>query len=151
MESKPKKPSLPRITTNIANIPPDEEGRYSVFARTPPDQSPTVKPERTARVPSLFPDENVAPGARYTSGYKTAHVKESSEEVPASKKPEKKSDYYEEAFSSRGSHNSPKGRVLQDSVVIAELITSSKVRHGKGLFLLYLPTYHFFRSKITGI
>lgn len=46
------------------------------------------------------------------------------------KKPETKSTYYEEAFSSRGSHNSPRERIIQDSVVVAELTTSAKVIPG---------------------
>lgn len=52
------------------------------------------------------------------------------DDVIARKQAETKSTYYEEAFSSRGSHNSPRERILQDSIVVAELTTSAKVSPG---------------------
>ncbi|KAJ5378529.1 Tautomerase [Penicillium cosmopolitanum] len=119
------KRSLPRLTTDI---PCEEDGRTSVFSRTSsPDLE--IKPERPARAPTLFSNENLAPNIRYGPS-KNAHILEKSiEEVSMPKKPETKSTYYEEAFSSRGSHNSPRERIIQDSVVVAELTTSAKVSH----------------------
>lgn len=38
----------------------------------------------------------------------------------------RKTQYYEEAFATRGSHNSPQERVVQDSVVVIELKTNYK-------------------------
>ena len=35
--------------------------------------------------------------------------------------------YYEDAFTARGSHNSPKDRVTYESVVVVELKTNTKV------------------------
>lgn len=35
--------------------------------------------------------------------------------------------YYEDAFTARGSHNSPKDRVTHESVVVVELKTNTKV------------------------
>lgn len=126
--SKSKKPALPPLATNIQ---PEEHSRRSVFAR-PNSRDWNIKSERPARVPSLFSDENIAPVVRHSAGLTIAHAKgKSIEELPTmTQKPEARSTYYEEYFSSRGSHNSPRERIIQDSVVIAELTTSAKVsRH----------------------
>jgi hypothetical protein len=130
--SKQKKPSLPRLATSL---PSDRQSTISLPTLAPKipaeiniQQRP--KSERQAIAPFLFPeddkdDENVAPIKQYVPEAKPVYTtyKGIEEESPTTTK---KTMYYEDAFGVRGSHNSPKERVAQDSVVIAELITNHK-------------------------
>lgn len=129
--SKQKKPSLPRLATNVSS---DRHSTTSLPALAP--KIPTEinlhqrpKSERQAIAPFLFPeddreDENVAPVQHYFPETKPAYVisKSVEDESPTTTK----TMYYEDAFAIRGSHNSPKDRVALDSVVIAELATNHK-------------------------
>lgn len=90
-----------------------------------------LRPEIPAAPPILFgedqeDDENVAPTVRYAPvRAKTVYVHHKSvDDSPLTKN---KTLYYEDAFNMRGSHNSPKERVAQDSLVVAALATNISV------------------------
>ncbi|KAJ5743186.1 hypothetical protein N7533_010288 [Penicillium manginii] len=124
--TKPPRRGLEPFPLLDTNISCEEDARTSVFSMA---SSPDLesRPTRQARAPTLFSDENIAPSIRYGPS-KNAHLLERSmDDVIARKQAETKSTYYEEAFSSRGSHNSPRERILQDSIVVAELTTSAKI------------------------
>ncbi|KAJ5100011.1 Tautomerase [Penicillium argentinense] len=142
--SKEKKPTLPRLDTNLppASAPaPGQPGtRRSVFDRRfqrNPDRS-DLEPEKLAglgihplfREDEITTDENAIPGSRFSPKTIATHVKQkSAEETSATtKKKEGLAGYYEEAFSSRGSHNSPRERVIQESAVIVELTTNREIK-----------------------
>ncbi|KAJ5819080.1 hypothetical protein N7474_004671 [Penicillium riverlandense] len=128
MNPSSRKPSLPRLTTNLTS-----SGRSRSTASLPvlvsrPLQDANV--EKPAFQPTLFPennedDENVPPTVHYAPvDSRTLYVTQKSvEDEPVSKL---KTLYYEDAFTTRGSHNSPKERFGQDSVVVAELKTNWK-------------------------
>jgi len=126
---KSKRPSLPRLETDISPPP----GRPAATTTSVP-LAPVILPEtnlrRTEAAPRLFGDskreENVVPTVRYLPENKAFYVAEKSVvEAPVAKK---KSQYYEEMFGHRGSHISPSEHVHQDSLVVAELKTNHKVR-----------------------
>jgi len=79
------------------------------------------------RTSSLFKgdkhdDENTAP---ITSDCKPKFVTQKNvEDIPVTKA---KKLYYDDAFTVRGSHNSPKDRVTLESVVVVELKTNTQV------------------------
>jgi hypothetical protein len=91
--------------------------------------------EKPASQPTLFPetnddDENAPPTVHYApADSRTLYVTQKSvaDDEPTSKL---KTLYYEDAFTTRGSLTSPRERVAQDSVVVAELKTNWKVRAG---------------------
>ncbi|CAL5867019.1 uncharacterized protein PFLUO_LOCUS1231 [Penicillium psychrofluorescens] len=128
--SKHRKPSLPRLTTNLTST-----GRSRSTASLPVLVSKSLQDanvEKPTFQPTLFPgknedDENAPPAVHYApADSRTLYVTQKSvEDEPVSKL---KTLYYEDAFTTRGSHSSPKERVGQDSVVVAELKTNWKVR-----------------------
>jgi hypothetical protein len=132
--SKQKKPSLPRLATA-----PSSDRQSTISLPTLAPKIPAEiniyklpKSERQAIAPFLFPeddkdDENVAPIKHDVQESKPAYeaYKSFDEEFPTTTN--KKTMYYEDAFAIRGPSNSPKERVAQDSVVIAELTTNLKV------------------------
>ncbi|KAJ5625209.1 hypothetical protein N7510_001518 [Penicillium lagena] len=127
--SKHRKPSLPRLATNLTST-----GRSRSTASLPvlvskPLQNINV--EKPTLQPTLFPennedDENAPPTVHYApADSRTLYVtQKSAENEPVVS--QLKTLYYEDAFTTRGSHNSPKERVGQDSVVVAELKTNWK-------------------------
>ena len=123
--SKQKKPSRPRLATNI---PPECQPLASVSLMRKVSQEINVQPKSDRPVPvhSLVPekDENIAPTVCYTSDLKALYPAKGFEEVAVARK---KAQYYEDAFTARGSHNSPQDRVTQDSFVVAELKTNKMV------------------------
>lgn len=131
--SKDRKPSLPRLTTDL---PPRRQTQavHPLLAIKALQDTNVQEPklEKLAAAPTLFGedsenDENVAPAVRYApTEAKTIYVAQKSvEDSPLTKT---KTLYYEDAFTARGSHNSPKDRVAQDSLVVAELKTNFRVR-----------------------
>jgi hypothetical protein len=87
-------------------------------------------PERPARTSSMFKEdkhdqENIAPETRYASESMPVYV--SQKNVDDSPLTKAKKLYYEDAFTTRGSHNSLKDRVTHESVVVVELKTNTKV------------------------
>ncbi|KAJ5901530.1 hypothetical protein N7495_002058 [Penicillium taxi] len=111
--------SLPRLTTNLTNLP---------LAKIPE----TGNILRPSPLPSLFPrdqhNENIAHFTRYIADPQLLCATPDSVVSPITKT---KSAYYEEAFSTRGSYNSPQGQVARDAVVVAELKTNSKVKENE--------------------
>jgi hypothetical protein len=122
---KSKKPSLPRLETDIS--PPPRPASTSLPLAPVVLQGSNL--QRIESAPGLFADttkeENVVPTVRHAPDAKAFSVAEKTVgEAPVAKK---KTQYYEEVFGHRGSHNSPSERVHQDSVVVAELKTNHKV------------------------
>lgn len=124
--SRSRRPSLPRLTTNVppacrssASLPPVPLVTKSIDAKL---QEPPCKP--TLFLDDKKDDENIAPLLRYAADVKPPVVEQSTEEPPITKT---KTSYYDDAFAFRGAHNSPQERVAQDSVVVAELKTNYKV------------------------
>ncbi|KAJ6111198.1 Tautomerase [Penicillium sp. IBT 16267x] len=122
--STQKKPSLPRLSTNI----PLESQSTPLLPLLPKLQDSNVrhKRERPVTLPSPFPgqEENIFPAVHYASEPKVMYSTKGSEDALV----KKKSHYYEDAFTTRGSHKSPQDRISQDSVVVAELKTNCKVQ-----------------------
>lgn len=70
-------------------------------------------------------EENIAPATRFASESMPIYLSQKSvDDSPLTKV---KKLYYEDAFTARGSHNSPKDRVTHESVVVVELKTNTKV------------------------
>lgn len=109
------------------------------------------KLERDPVRPSMFleeKDDDEAPNSALTGGapldVKPVHIERKSvEEKPMTRT---KSQYFEDAFSTRGPLTSPRTQISQDSVVVVEIKTNTKVREGglqskfpvtRGLFLGY--------------
>lgn len=111
-----EKQSLPRLSTT--NIPLFEK----------PRNVPVPKPVIPDRTSSLFEeqvyDENVGPNIQ--SEPKPKLLLRKSVEDPAMAKVKKL--YYDDAFATRGAHNSPKDRITFESVVVVELKTNMQVR-----------------------
>ncbi|KAJ5682945.1 Tautomerase [Penicillium macrosclerotiorum] len=135
--SKHKKPSLPRLTTNI----PTERQSSVSLPPLPVKTQPQTKVQRPqseskAVVPSLFPqegqtdNENIAPALRYFQSTKPVYVVPNSVEEDDSPVAKKKTMYYEDAFAFRASPHPPKERIVQDSVVVAELTTNRRAKDG---------------------
>ncbi|KAJ5351961.1 hypothetical protein N7452_000935 [Penicillium brevicompactum] len=107
-----EKQSLPRLSTT--NIPLFEK----------PRNVPIPKPVIPDRTSSLFEeqvyDENVGPNVQ--SEPKPKLLLRKSVEDPAMAKVKKL--YYDDAFATRGAHNSPKDRITFESVVVVELKTN---------------------------
>ena len=101
-----------------------ESATYPQFSLNEINVQP--KSDRPVPVHSLVPekDENIAPTVCYTSDLKALYPAKGFEEVAVARK---KAQYYEDAFTARGSHNSPQDRVTQDSFVVAELKTNKMV------------------------
>ncbi|KAJ5158058.1 Tautomerase [Penicillium coprophilum] len=132
MDPCKKKPSLPRLTTNVplSQKPPNES--CNALSKTLPDTNapPIIMPERPSRTSSMFqedkPDENIVPGRPFASESMPLYVSQQSvDDSPLTKV---KKLYYEDAFTARGSHNSPKDRVNHESVVVVELKTNIKAK-----------------------
>lgn len=132
--SKNKKPVCPRPVTNMSS---DRQSTISLPTLAPKipteiNMQQRPKSERQAIAPFLFPEddrdeENIAPMRQYIPEVKPVYVTHKSVEDDLSPTTTKmKTMYYEDAFTVRGSHNSPKERVVQDSVVIAELNANHK-------------------------
>lgn len=132
--SKNKKPASTRLVTNT---PSDRQSTISLPTLAPKipteiNMQQRAKSERQAIAPFLFPEndrdeENIAPMKQYVPEVKPVYVTHKSVEDDLSPTNTKmKTMYYEDAFAVRGSHNSPKERVAQDSVVVAELNTNHK-------------------------
>jgi hypothetical protein len=121
-----KKPSLPRLSTNIPLLEQPPNAPHNALAKTIPN-APFVIPERPARVSSLLKedqhdDENIVP---FTSDYRFKFVaRKDMEDIPVTKV---KKLYYEDAFTIRGSDDSSKERVTLESIVVVELRTNTKV------------------------
>lgn len=132
--SNQKKPFLPRLSTNI----PLESQSTPLLPLLPKLQDSNVrsKRERPVTLPSPFPgrEENISPTLRDVPEPKVMYSTEVPEDAPV----KKKSHYYEDAFTSRGSRNSAQDRIAQNSVVVAELITNCKVCWLL-IFSLYVP------------
>ncbi|OQE14636.1 hypothetical protein PENFLA_c036G10320 [Penicillium flavigenum] len=128
-----KKPSLPRLTTNIPLLKKPANASCNALTKTLPDANapPVIMPERPARTSSMFKEdkhdqENIAPDTRYAS--ESMHVYVPQKSVDGSPLTKVKKLYYEDAFTTRGSHNSPKDRVTHESVVVVELKTNTKAK-----------------------
>ncbi|CAG7961155.1 unnamed protein product [Penicillium nalgiovense] len=128
-----KKPSLPRLTTNIPLLQKPANASCNALPKALPDANapPVIMPERPARTSSMFKEdehdqENIAPGTRYASESMPVYVSQKSvDDSPLTKV---RKLYYEDAFTTRGSHNSPKDRVTHESVVVVELKTNTKAK-----------------------
>ncbi|KGO74884.1 Macrophage migration inhibitory factor [Penicillium italicum] len=132
MDISKKKPSLPRLTTMIPLLqkPPNAScnAQPKTFDASAP---PIIMPERPARTSSLFKEdkhdeENTMPVTRVTSESMSIYL--SRKNVDDSPLTKVKKLYYEDAFTARGSHHSPKDRVNNESVVVVELKTSTKAK-----------------------
>ncbi|KAJ5259233.1 Tautomerase [Penicillium angulare] len=125
--SKQKKPSLPRLATNL---PAESQSSPSLPLQRRRSQELNVKPrpERPITLPSPFPgrEENIVPAVRYTPETKGLYMEEDFGDPAIIKK---KTQYYRDAFATRSSHNSPQERVTQDSVVVVELKTNYKPKN----------------------
>lgn len=131
MDHSKKKPSLPRLTTNIPLLQKPPNASCNAIPN-PLDASapPIIMPERPARTSSMFKEEkhdeeNIAPATRFASESMPIYLSQKSvDDSPLTKV---KKLYYEDAFTARGSHSSPKDRVTHESVVVVELKTNTKV------------------------
>ncbi|KAJ5712057.1 hypothetical protein N7488_006213 [Penicillium malachiteum] len=130
MDPPTRKPSLPRLATNIES----QSSPSLPLLHNDSKENVRPKPERPWTLQSPYPDERVdtiLPALRYVSpGSKEMPLNEIApwreyENWPA---PKKKSQYYEDAFTARGVHNSPQDRVAQDSIVVIELKTNCKIK-----------------------
>lgn len=121
--SNQKKPSLPRLSTNVSL----ESQSTPLLPLQPKLQDTNARPkrERPVTLPSPFPgqEENDLPTVHSVPEPKSMYSTKGPEDAPV----KKKSHYYEDAFTTRGSHNSPQDRIAQNSVVVAELKTNCKV------------------------
>ncbi|KAJ5458663.1 Tautomerase [Penicillium sp. IBT 31633x] len=134
MDSSKKKPSLPRLRTNIPLLEQSANASCNVLPlKTLPDANtpPVIMPERPVRTLALFkedkPDEeNIAPATRFVSDSMPIYVSQKNVDDSSVTKPKKL--YYEGAFTTRGSHNSPKDRITYESVIVVELKTNTKTK-----------------------
>ncbi|KAJ5779988.1 Tautomerase [Penicillium paradoxum] len=134
MDPSKKKPSLPRLTTSIPLLEQSPNASCNALpSKVPPDASapPIIIPEKPARTPSMFKEEkhdeeNIAPATRFSSDAMPIYV--SQKNVDDSPLTKAKKLYYDDAFTARGSHNSPKDRVMYESVVVVELKTNTKAK-----------------------
>ncbi|KAJ5991771.1 Tautomerase [Penicillium sp. IBT 35674x] len=122
--SNQKKPSLPRLSTNN----PLESQSTPLLSLLPKLQDTNVRPkrERPATLPSPFPgrEENISPTVRDVPKPKLIYSTKGPEDTLVKKKPH----YHENTFGTPDSHHSPQDRLLQDSVVVAELKTNCRVQ-----------------------
>ena len=120
-----RKPFLPRLMTSIPLI---HQGSSAILTFHPKSRDDSKGKPLRPEAPPFLPEnqrENIAPGLYYPPNTKPVCVAlKAMEDPPVSKK---KSMYYEDAFTTRGAHNSPQDRVASDAVVIAELKTNIKV------------------------
>ncbi|KAJ5945431.1 hypothetical protein N7516_005599 [Penicillium verrucosum] len=130
MDHSKKKPSLPRLTTNIPLLQkPPNASCNAVPNPVDANAPPIIMPERPARTSSMFKEEkhdkeNIAPATRFASESMPIYLSQKSvDDSPLTKV---KKLYYEDAFTARGSHNSPKDRVTHESVVVVELKTNTQ-------------------------
>ncbi|KAJ5088516.1 Tautomerase [Penicillium angulare] len=125
--SKQKKPSLPRLATNL---PAESKSSPSLPLQPRRSHEPNVKPrpERPITLPSPFPgrEENILPVPRYTPEAKGLYMEDDFGDPAIIKR---KTQYYEEKFATRSIHNSPQERVAQESVVVIELKTNYKPKN----------------------
>ncbi|KAJ5188087.1 Tautomerase [Penicillium cf. griseofulvum] len=131
MDPCKKKPSLPRLATNIPLLQKPPNASCNALPKNLPDANapPIILPERPSRTSSMFKEdkhdeENIVPVTRFAS--EGIHV--SQKGVDDSPLTKAKKLYYDDAFTTRGSHNSPKDRVTHESVVVVELRTSTKAK-----------------------
>ncbi|KAJ5167479.1 uncharacterized protein N7482_006260 [Penicillium canariense] len=133
VDGEVKKPSLPRLATNIPLERHSSTSLPVLAPKIPPEINMQQRPrsERQAIAPFLFAedridDENIAPTARYAPDAKPVYVTRKSieEDSPVTQK----TMYYEDAFALQAAYNPPKDRVVQDSAVIAELATNRKAK-----------------------
>ncbi|CAI7600057.1 unnamed protein product [Penicillium glandicola] len=128
-----KKPSLPRLITNIPLLqkPPNTSCNALPPKALPEAAHPIIMPERPARTSSLFKEEkhdeeNIVPVTRFSSETMPIYVSQKSvDDSPVTKM---KKLYYEDTFTARGSHNSPKDRITHESIVVVELKTNTKAK-----------------------
>ncbi|CAG8908630.1 unnamed protein product [Penicillium egyptiacum] len=131
MDHSTKKPSLPRLTTNIPLLQKPANASCDALQTLGGNAPPVIMPERPARTSSMFKEdkhdeENIIPSTRFTSESMPIYVSQKSvDDSPLTKV---KKLYYEDAFTARGSHNSPKDRVTHESVVVVELKTNTKAK-----------------------
>ncbi|KGO39500.1 Tautomerase [Penicillium expansum] len=130
MDHSKKKPSLPRLTTNIPLLQKPSNASCNTLPKTlDANAPPIIMPERPARTSSLFKEdkhdeENIIPVTRFAPESMPIYL--SQKNVDDSPLTKVKKLYYEDAFTARGSHNSPKDRVTHESVVVVELKTNTK-------------------------
>ncbi|KAJ5912331.1 Tautomerase [Penicillium tannophilum] len=122
--SNQKKPSLPRLSTNI----PLESQSTPLLPLLPKLQDTNVRPkrERPVTLPSPFPggEENISPTVLDVPEPKLICSTKGPEDAPV----KKRSHYHEGAFTTRGPQHSPQDQIPQDSVVVAELKTNCRVQ-----------------------
>lgn len=153
MDSSKKKPSLPRLRTNIPLLEQSANASCNVLPlKTLPDANtpPVIMPERPVRTLALFkedkPDEeNIAPATRFVSDSMPIYVSQKNVDDSSVTKPKKL--YYEGAFTTRGSHNSPKDRITYESVIVVELKTNTKVCDGHSCSLICTANSQIRRRK----
>ncbi|KAJ5114334.1 Tautomerase [Penicillium alfredii] len=129
--SNQKRSSLPRLATNVSPghltqvMHPALTKIYSDTHMPPLSEHPAFRP--SVFVEDKPDDENIAPTLRYAPDIKPIYIAPTCiEESPTLTR--KKTMYYEDIFSARGAHNSPKERVDQDSLVVAELKTNINLK-----------------------
>ena len=134
MDSSRRRPSLPPLETNI----PLPE-RQSTSVPAPPKPSslknipvipviPLRKKAETPVTPTLSPQEGGEENIRPLSGSASCGYGVSFKPlVIDSSAPKTKTDYYNDAFTFRGSPTSPQERVTRDSIIVAELKTNIQV------------------------
>jgi hypothetical protein len=135
MDASKKKPSLPRLKTNIPLLEQSCNAACNALPlKALPDAStsPTILPEVPAKNPSLVKldkheEENVPPAARGPD----ASSFRLSQRGPPDESPVTltKKLFYDDKFSLRGSPNSPRERVTYECVFVVELKTNIKVGH----------------------
>ena len=153
MESSKKKPSLPRLKTNIPLLEQSANASCNALPlKIVPDVNtpPVIMPERPVKTLALFKEdkhdeENIAPATRFASD--TMPVYLSQKNVDDSSMTKSKKLYYEDAFTTRGSHNSPKDRVTYESVIVVELKTNINVCDGHSCSLIYTSNSRTRRRK----
>lgn len=131
-----KKPSLPRLATNLPKESKSDPS-LSLRSRTSNEIRAKPRPEHPVHPPSPYPEqyENIPPAIRYAPDPKILYITKDPAEMTEAKK---RSQYYADMYATRPGENSSLDRATQDSVVIVELKTNCKV------CLLYHPVvkYH---------
>ncbi|KAJ6031701.1 Tautomerase [Penicillium herquei] len=130
MDFPKKKPSLPRLATNIES----QSSPSLPLLHRKSEENARPKPERPWTLQSPYPEERgdtILPALHYVP-HKSVPLPweeilplKECQNLPA---PKKKTQYYEDAFNARGVHNSPQDRVAQDSIVVIELKTNCKIK-----------------------
>ncbi|KAJ5725093.1 Tautomerase [Penicillium malachiteum] len=130
MDLPKKKPSLPRLATNLES----QSSPSLPLLHRKSDENARPKPERPWTLQSPYPEERedtILPALRYVP-HKSVPLPweeilplKDCQNLPA---PKKKIQYYEDAFTARGAHNSPQDRVAQDSIVVIEVKTNCKIK-----------------------